>query len=78
MIRHSEIENEALRKKIRHKEVLFAGNRKLKISGTLDGQSGKRMKRQNRVFFESLSESQNAGYRPCGHGMRKEYRKWIC
>jgi methylphosphotriester-DNA--protein-cysteine methyltransferase len=58
--------------------ISLAGNRRLKIYGMLECQSGKRMKRDNRVFFASKDAAVNAGYRPCGHCMKSEYRKWIC
>ncbi len=76
MILHKEIGNTGLRKKIRQKEICFGGNLKLKIYGTLKCRSGKRMKRENRVFFLSENEAKNHGYRPCGHCMRSEYKKW--
>ena len=57
-------------------KVKLGGNRKLKIYGTMDCASGKRMKAENRVFFESEIEAMNAGYRPCGHCMRKQYSMW--
>jgi len=78
MILHSEITSEELRRQIKCGNILFAGNRKLKIYGTLGCKSGKRMRRDNRVFFVSVDESKSAGYRPCGHCMREEYRKWTC
>ncbi len=34
------------------------------------------MKRENRVFFSSEVEANNQGYRPCGHCMKSEYKKW--
>ncbi|WP_262902036.1 Ada metal-binding domain-containing protein [Pinibacter aurantiacus] len=58
---------------IRAKEINFGGNAKLKIYGKLSCKSGKRMKRENRVFFHSGEEAILSGYRPCGHCMRKEY-----
>ena len=57
-------------------EITFAGNLKLKIYGTLDCASGKRMKVQNRVFFSSEAEALGLGYRPCGHCMSNAYKKW--
>lgn len=57
-------------------ELQLAGNRKLKIYGTLNCPSGKRMKTGNRVFFKSETEAQCMGYRPCGHCMRTAYLKW--
>lgn len=77
MIRHLDISDNDLRKKIRRKEFFFGGNRKLKIYGTLQCKSGKRMKRENRVFFISEDEAVNEGFRPCGHCMKTAYKKWI-
>ncbi|PKV50384.1 metal binding Ada-like protein [Aquimarina sp. MAR_2010_214] len=76
MIRHKEIGGRSLRKKIRKKEICFGGNRKLKIYGILKCRSGKRMKRENRIFFLSENEAKDQGYRPCGHCMKSEYKKW--
>jgi methylphosphotriester-DNA--protein-cysteine methyltransferase len=76
LILHCDIQDTALRKKIRHGAISFAGNNKLKIYGTLSCVSGKRMKRSNRVFFSSEQEAMEKGYRPCGHCMKKEYNKW--
>ncbi len=77
MIRHIDIRDEALRSKIKQKEICFGGNRKLKIYGTLQCKSGKRMKRENRVFFKSEIEAITNGYRPCGHCMKTAYQKWM-
>ena len=77
MIKHFEINDSDLRRKIKQKEICFGGNRKLKIYGTLQCKSGKRMKPENRVFFASENEAIKAGYRPCGHCMKIEYQKWI-
>jgi methylphosphotriester-DNA--protein-cysteine methyltransferase len=57
-------------------EIQLAGNRKLKIYGTLNCSSGKRMKADNRVFFKSETEAKEMGYRPCGHCMRLAYMQW--
>ena len=76
MIRHAEIPDGVLRGRIRKKEINFGGNKKLKIYGLLSCASGKVMKRENRVFFISEKEAQEKGYRPCGHCMRNEFRKW--
>lgn len=54
----------------------FAGNAKLKIYGTSHCSSGKRMKKENRVFFCSEKEALKNGYRTCGHCMRETYTKW--
>ena len=76
MIKHSDITTIELYRKIRQKIISFAGNEKLKIYGKLNCSSGKRMKKQNRVFFTSTKEATLLGYRPCGHCMRDEYKKW--
>ena len=76
MIQHSDISDSDFRSKIRKEEIRFGGNRKLKIYGTLSCASGKRMKRENRVFFTSEQEAQQNNYRPCGHCMKVEYKKW--
>jgi methylphosphotriester-DNA--protein-cysteine methyltransferase len=76
MILHVSISAEELRSKIRKKEICFGGNMKLKIYGTLRCTSGKRMKKENRIFFLSQSEAAKNGYRPCGHCMKSEYKNW--
>ncbi|MFB2121595.1 Ada metal-binding domain-containing protein [Parapedobacter sp. 2B3] len=73
---HSEIADNDLRSKIRGREIRFGGNRRLKIYGLLDCAPGKRMKRENRVFFASAQEAQQNNYRPCGHCMKDDYKKW--
>ena len=74
MVRHSEISVEELRRKIRQNEICFGGNKKLKIYGTLQCKSGKRMKKGNRVFFGAEKEAINKGFRPCGHCMKDKYQ----
>lgn len=76
MIQHIDIPDAALRAKIKAKEILFGGNQKLKIYGKLHCKSGKRMKRMNRVFFSTENQALENNFRPCGHCMRKEYKKW--
>lgn len=76
MILHSAISDAGLRNKIRGKKIRFGGNRKLKIYGTLQCNSGKKMKRENRVFFSAENEAIQNGYRPCGHCMKQEYKIW--
>ncbi|WP_343748813.1 Ada metal-binding domain-containing protein [Fluviicola sp.] len=76
MLFHTEIANFALYRAIRDKSIVLGGNRKGKIYGELDCISGKRMKRENRVFFASEAEAIGAGYRPCGHCMKESYQKW--
>jgi len=56
--------------------VTLGGNKKLKIYGTLNCSSGKKMKAENRVFFVSEQAAREAGFRPCGHCMREAYLSW--
>jgi methylphosphotriester-DNA--protein-cysteine methyltransferase len=65
-----------LLKLIRKQTITLAGNKHLKIYGTLVCSSGKRMKVANRIFFANEKEAIAAGYRPCGHCMRKQYLHW--
>lgn len=76
MVKHSKITDLDLLNKIKKGEICFGGNQKLKIYGTLKCSSGKRMKRENRVFFSSEQNASQNGFRPCGHCMKSEYQKW--
>lgn len=82
MIRHKDlggkpfVRAKALWMKIRRKEIALGGNRRLKIYGQLDCRAGKRVKLENRVFFENETEAINSGYRPCAVCMKKEYLLW--
>ena len=76
MIHHTEISDTNLGAQIRKKEVCFGGNENLKIYGTLGCRSGKRMRKENRVFFISQNEALDKGYRPCGHCLPRKYKKW--
>ncbi|HET9433524.1 MAG TPA: metal-binding protein [Chitinophagaceae bacterium] len=51
MINHNDISSRILFRKIKSKQITFAGNKKLRIYGTLNCISGKRMKKENRIFF---------------------------
>lgn len=77
MVRHINIDQKELRWKIKEKKICFAGNSKLKIYGTLQCKSGKRMKQSNRVFFASENEAIKNNFRPCGNCMKTAYKKWI-
>ena len=68
--------NRVLLSLIKNRKILWAGNRKLKIYGKLNCKSGKRMKTQNRVFFQNEQEAIALGFRPCGNCMRLEYLDW--
>jgi methylphosphotriester-DNA--protein-cysteine methyltransferase len=61
---------------VREGTITFAGNKRLKIYGTLQCASGKKMKVENRVFFSDKNETEALGYRPCGHCMKAGYLKW--
>jgi Metal binding domain of Ada len=76
MIRHSEISGKVLRESIRYKLITLDGNIKLKIYGKLNCTSGKRMKKESRVFFKSEEEAKQQGFRPCWHCLQSEYKKW--
>jgi methylphosphotriester-DNA--protein-cysteine methyltransferase len=74
MIKHVEIPDKELRKQIKQKQIVFGGNMQLKIYGTLHCKSGKRMKKENRVFFISEEEALQNNFRACKHCMRNRYQ----
>ena len=82
MIKHSTLANTSfsrlrqLKKLIDKGAIQLGGNANLKIYGTLNCKSGKRLKVKNRVFFANEKEAIENGYRPCGHCMRKAYQLW--
>ena len=76
MILHSEISDRELKIRIIQNKICFGGNIRLRIYCRLNCKSGKRMKKENRVFFLSEQEALLHGYRPCGHCINKEYKKW--
>lgn len=76
MVLHSRISKTQLYLGIRTEQIQLAGNSRLKIYGTLDCKSGKRMKKVNRVFFTKETEALMQGFRPCGHCMRPQYLLW--
>ncbi|HEU5366755.1 MAG TPA: Ada metal-binding domain-containing protein [Hanamia sp.] len=76
MIQHNKISDADLKLKIKQKEICFGGNRLLKIYGTLHCSSGKRMNRENRVFFITENEALQNAYRPCAHCMKRKYKNW--
>jgi methylphosphotriester-DNA--protein-cysteine methyltransferase len=77
MIPHTDIRDNVLRSSIRACSIQFAGHAKFLIYGTLNCKSGKRMKRENRMFFKTEDEAIKADYRPCGHCMKDKYQQWI-
>jgi methylphosphotriester-DNA--protein-cysteine methyltransferase len=76
MIKHPSINSRQIKKLIRSASITLAGNLRLKIYGTLQCTSGKRMKKQNRVFFKDESEAIELGFRPCGHCLHSKYMEW--
>jgi methylphosphotriester-DNA--protein-cysteine methyltransferase len=76
MIYHNTISDDILHRMIRSNEICYGGNQKLKIYGKLNCTSGKRMNKINRVFFGTIDEAIKHGFRPCGHCMNSEYKKW--
>jgi len=76
MFRDVELTRRKLKLLIDNGAIKLGGNKPLRIYGTLSCRSGKRMKKENRVFFQSAEEAINEGYRPCGHCMKTEYQKW--
>jgi methylphosphotriester-DNA--protein-cysteine methyltransferase len=61
---------------VKQGKIIWGGNKKLKIYGTLTCASGKRMKAVNRIFFRSEKEAIQNGYRPCGNCLRLKYQNW--
>jgi hypothetical protein len=76
MIRHADLTGAELFSLMRCGAITLGGNGRLRIYGRLDCASGKRLKRQNRVFFSNENEAIRAGYRPCGHCLKQAYRAW--
>lgn len=76
MVLHAAISSMDLLSKIKNKQLCFGGNRQLKIYGTLQCKSGKRLRKENRVFFVSEKQAIEQHYRPCGHCMQVAYQKW--
>ncbi|PJZ51946.1 metal-binding protein [Leptospira adleri] len=76
MILHIEIDEKKLKKEIRNRNIRFGGNLRLRIYGKLNCSSGKKMKKENRVFFFSKQNAEENGFRPCGHCMKEEYNIW--
>jgi methylphosphotriester-DNA--protein-cysteine methyltransferase len=81
VIKHTDFENNKKGKQLLHQlikegKIVLGGNMSLKIYGTLQCKSGKRMSRTNRVFFSSEKEAIDLGYRPCAHCLRKKYLVW--
>ncbi|MFT4755076.1 MAG: methylphosphotriester-DNA--protein-cysteine methyltransferase [Salibacteraceae bacterium] len=76
MIEHEHISDFLLKRGIKNGRIQYGGNKKLKIYGKLDCSSGKRMKKMNRVFFSTIDDAIQNGFRPCGHCFRADYKIW--
>jgi len=76
ILNHSDLTEKQLFRLLRKQSLIFAGNHKLKIYGLLTCPSGKRMKKQNRVFFKQERDALQAGYRPCAVCQRHAYNVW--
>jgi methylphosphotriester-DNA--protein-cysteine methyltransferase len=75
MISHIDV-GSRLKQMIRAGEISLGGYKKGKIYGTLRCGSGKRMKKENRVFFKDEEDAVFHGYRPCAHCMPEKYKHW--
>lgn len=73
---HKGVSDQALFVLLKNKRLKWVGNQNLKIYGKLNCKTGKRMKRENRIFFTTETEATELGYRPCGHCMRVDYKRW--
>ncbi|PWT72567.1 MAG: metal-binding protein [Bacteroidetes bacterium] len=81
MIRHKDIPSDFkgrkyLQQLIKQGKIRLAGNAKLKIYGRLDCKSGRRMLRENRVFFRDEEEAMELDFRPCAHCLDDRYQWW--
>lgn len=56
----------------------YAGHRRYKIFGLPDGTccGGRMMKRENRVWFHTLEDAVNEGYRPCNLCKPMDEQDW--
>ncbi|HWA33172.1 MAG TPA: Ada metal-binding domain-containing protein [Cyclobacteriaceae bacterium] len=75
-MKHSELTQKEMIGLIRANKITFAGNARMKIFGKLNCSSGKRMNKENRVFFKNETEALEYGFRPCGHCMHDRYLAW--
>lgn len=76
MLHHADLSQKDVIRLIRVEEIAWAGNSNLKVYGKLDCASGKRMKKENRVFFKSETEAVRLGFRPCGRCLHDRYLIW--
>ena len=73
---HKQLTRAELSQHLKNENITLAGNGRLKIFGLLTCSSGKRMKKENRIFFKNEAEAIQLGFRPCGHCRYEQYQKW--
>jgi hypothetical protein len=76
MLIHQQLTKQDLSRHLKSGAITLAGNGRLKIYGLLTCSSGKRMKKENRVFFKNETEAIQLGFRPCGHCLPDHYQNW--
>lgn len=76
MLVHQQLTKQELSLHLKNGIITIAGNARLKIYGLFSCSSGKRMKKENRVFFKNETEANQLGFRPCGNCLREQYLKW--
>lgn len=76
MIFHKDLTKDELKQLLISGQITLGGYFNGKIYGKLDCWSGKKMKRESRVFFKDENEALNEGFRPCGHCLKEKYQKW--
>lgn len=76
VLSHSDLTPQQLFHLLRKQHVRLSGNRRLKIYGLLNCPAGRRMKRENRVFFQHEAHALQAGYRPCSICLPQAYTTW--
>lgn len=76
MYLHIDLNPSKLFQALKRQSILYAGHGRLKIFGRLHCKSGKRMNKQNRIFFTTQAEAIQLGFRPCSHCMQGSYRQW--
>lgn len=77
MITHSDNNLFTIGRQILTGEITLGGYKKNKIYGRIHCASGKRMKKENRVFFRDETDALLHGYRPCAHCMPEKYKYWM-
>ncbi|MDH4091890.1 MAG: metal-binding protein [Cyclobacteriaceae bacterium] len=78
MIEHQDYRPQKIRSLIRSGAIFWAGNKRNKIYGTLSCKLGKRIKKENRVFFKTEAEAILLRFRPCAHCSWTHYGIWKC